>query len=305
MHVRSKSWETRISACHAIEEIAKNTPLWNPPTIQDARDDFLTSLDDEGLLTFEKFDINTVLKHGVFLVGSEGQEFDADFGALDPKERMILLKKQVKQKLGLGTEFMDMDFFNESDIIEIKDVKVERNQKKAQVLLNELSGLKEDSMMEGLSARERNKMKRKLKLEKSKKESISHIPQLTASSTKKRKMISEEEIILSDEDVKIEPQPALSEKPVEKKGETKSEFEVYATSEEWPFEALCETLSLELFSPKWEIRHGAALALSKVLLLQGSGAGKIVNASKQTQERLHIQWQNDLAIRYIEYFCIV
>ena len=73
--------------------------------------------------------------------------------------------------------------------------------------------------------------------------------------------------------------------------------QVSATSEEWPFEALCEILSLELFSPQWETRHGAALALSKIILLHGNGAGMVHNVSKETQNRLHVQWQNDLAIR--------
>ncbi|KAJ3219779.1 btaf1 RNA polymerase II, B-TFIID transcription factor-associated, 170kDa [Dinochytrium kinnereticum] len=79
----------------------------------------MTLMEDENDsdLTFDSFDISTVLKCGVPLLASAGKEFDEiDFGSMDPRERIALQKKQLKQRLGLGTEFMDLDFFSEADL---------------------------------------------------------------------------------------------------------------------------------------------------------------------------------------------
>lgn len=46
------------------------------------------------------------------------------------------------------------------------------------------------------------------------------------------------------------------------------------TTIEWPLEWLCERLWLELFSARWEYRHGSATALREVLKVCGKGAGK-------------------------------
>lgn len=62
------------------------------------------------MLSFASFDMGSVVKNGAPLLASPGKEFeDEDDGlsGLDPKERIARQKKQLKQKLGLGTEFMD------------------------------------------------------------------------------------------------------------------------------------------------------------------------------------------------------
>ena len=50
--------------------------------------------------------------------------------------------------------------------------------------------------------------------------------------------------------------------------------------EEWPFEAFCELLEGELFSPVWERRHGAATGLREVIRLHGHGASRSSDAPK-------------------------
>lgn len=69
-----------------------------------------TEEEDDGLYAFDRFDIENVVKRGSPLLASAGKEFDMDVGDMDPKERIALQKKQLKQKLGLGTEFMDGGF---------------------------------------------------------------------------------------------------------------------------------------------------------------------------------------------------
>lgn len=40
---------------------------------------------------------------------------------------------------------------------------------------------------------------------------------------------------------------------------------------DWPLESFAEGLRQDLFSQKWEIRHGAATALRELIRLQGKG----------------------------------
>ena len=43
----------------------------------------------------------------------------------------------------------------------------------------------------------------------------------------------------------------------------------------WPFAALCEQLCVDILSPVWEVRHGAAVALREILRSQAASAGVI------------------------------
>lgn len=58
-----------------------------------------------GKLSLEGFDLNKVLDNGAPLLASIGQEFEINWGEMDPKERLLLQKKQLKQRLGMGSEF--------------------------------------------------------------------------------------------------------------------------------------------------------------------------------------------------------
>ena len=41
----------------------------------------------------------------------------------------------------------------------------------------------------------------------------------------------------------------------------------------WPFQGLCDKLCLDILDPRWEVRHGAAVALREVLHRQANFAG--------------------------------
>lgn len=43
---------------------------------------------------------------------------------------------------------------------------------------------------------------------------------------------------------------------------------------DWPLESFAENLCQDLFSQKWEIRHGAATALRELVKLHGKGGKK-------------------------------
>ena len=113
---------------------------------------------------------------------------------------------------------------------------------------------------------------------------------LTSSSAlKKRKSVAGTELTTENSDEKV---------VVEHKTDSAA-VALFETIEEWPFEGLCEQLCLDLFSPYWEVRHGASLALKELLKSQGSGAGKILDVSVQENQNRNAKWVGDLAIRLL------
>ena len=92
---------------------------------------------------------------------------------MDPKERINFQKKQLKQRLGLGADFMDLEFFSENDLHSRSQSSLALNieKKEASKILEEATMTKIKAQMpdsninmEGLSARERNKLKRQAKM---------------------------------------------------------------------------------------------------------------------------------------------
>ncbi|KAL8724456.1 MAG: hypothetical protein Q9166_007941 [cf. Caloplaca sp. 2 TL-2023] len=66
---------------------------------------------------------------------------------------------------------------------------------------------------------------------------------------------------------------------------------------EWPFERLCEFLTVDLFDHNWEVRHGAAMGLREVVRLHGAGAGRERGRSKAKNDMANERWLNDFACR--------
>ena len=69
------------------------------------------------------------------------------------------------------------------------------------------------------------------------------------------------------------------------------------TEVEWPFERLCELLSVDLFDSNWEIRHGAAMGLREVIRVHGAGAGREYGKSRPMNDARNNYWLDDLACR--------
>ena len=67
---------------------------------------------------------------------------------------------------------------------------------------------------------------------------------------------------------------------------------------EWPFERLCDVLSVDLLDHNWEIRHGAAMGLREVIRVHGAGAGRLHGESLAVNNDLNGKWLNNLACKY-------
>ncbi|KAF9987784.1 TATA-binding protein-associated factor mot1 [Modicella reniformis] len=289
-------------------------------------------------LAFSNFDISQVIQNGKLLLGSAGKEYDLDLSDLDPAERLALQRKNLVANLGLASRFMDgmnaktlyafgflVDLMDESDISGPKPpVKSLKQEQPPTPSASASSGGSKASLPspgahndaeDGLSARERNKLKRRAKtdLKFKGKDKIRVIdlagrrkgpdtpgtpatPGVAATPGVGATQEGQE-----DGYFEFTPQSDSNKVVVEAKLPVQSVLE---TSTEWPFEGICDLLCLDLFDPCWEVRHGAGIGLRDILKIQGSGAGRIVGSSKAENDVRHNEWLEDLAIRLLCVFSL-
>ena len=101
----------------------------------------------------------------------------------------------------------------------------------------------------------------------------------------KRTNVDEDTKIVSDFKGSILPEKSIIQTDAEEQGL------------EWPFERLCEVLTVDLFDHHWEIRHGAAMGLREVIRVHGAGAGREHGKSKDINDSANSKWLDDLACR--------
>ncbi|CAJ0752198.1 15832_t:CDS:10 [Entrophospora sp. SA101] len=300
VHLSSKEWDTRLAAGQAIEAIAKNVPHWNPIESENDDNNNKSQPLNDNKYSFDNFDISNVIQNGKTLLGSAGKEYDLDLSDLDPAQRLAFQHKNLKERLGLGGEFMDVDIFDDIDIsgeinnpsssssktkqstsqkIEL-NIHLQQQQQQAQpiTLPDEMSGLK-------VVGRKNNNF--------------------SSSSPSKNKpsAIKVEDSIKSDSQFDFTPQPCSGKIVVESKKDP-SMYNYDDQLNEWPFEKVCESLSLALFDPCWEVRHGAGIGLREILKVHGNGAGRIAGLTQQENEIRHNKWLDDVAIRLLCVFAL-
>jgi TATA-binding protein-associated factor len=120
-------------------------------------------------LSLDALDLRHIVTTGDALVSSAGREFDMAQQALahlDPKERLRAQKQDIKKRIGLGGEFVDdLQLIGEEDISSgtatgsLNNLKIAKGNVASQI------GLTSMPDMSNMSARERAKMKRKLKID--------------------------------------------------------------------------------------------------------------------------------------------
>ncbi|KAF7836433.1 TATA-binding protein-associated factor BTAF1 [Senna tora] len=139
-YLRSKSWDTRVAAAHAIGAISENVKhtclaeLIASIELKMAEAGLSGSADDlcawpylqSKIIgsSFRSFDINKVLEFGA-LVASGGQEYDiGSDNVKNPKERLARQKQNLRRRLGLDVceQFMDI-----SDVIRDEDLMVQKS----------------------------------------------------------------------------------------------------------------------------------------------------------------------------------
>ncbi|XP_054159429.1 TATA-binding protein-associated factor 172-like [Oppia nitens] len=297
-YLRSNSWETRIAASQAVEAIVANVPVWMPAgsrltsssgseidcQMTDASSSSqstttTTTTGSTGRMSFEKYDINTVIKCGHNLLASEGKEFD-DIGdnnsattansAVDLKEKIALQRQALNHKLGLDVANhlgLQLDFITNSDLTDDRKPNSEvnslqQNTNKLDEILTKATG---------------SSLKRKLKKRRQSTEQKSSIDESNGG-LKKIKTETEDSDSINSND--------------------SNTFDITQTNE-WPLESFADELLSDLFSASWEVRHGAATALREIIKLQGKCGGRTNSTPSHLMDQMNQLWLEDISLRLI------
>lgn len=294
VYIHSTNWETRISASQAVQAILENVPQWNPKsaTLKKKVDDNKKAANElDTRFSFEKFNLEMILEKGARLMGSEGNEFDftEENESIDNRDILIKQRAMLNEKLGFSVAknlgFNLDEMVTLEDMIPNKPLKTETNTKKlfnAQDIINDQASSSSQSALV-MSSREMNRAKRKARQNQA----------MTSNSSLARNN-------------------PVKDEPAKKKIKTESNGKEFTSNEpvpdatgawvdavEWPLESFCSKLFMDLFNPRWEIRHGSATALRELLKTHIGGGGRSVFMTAEEQEEAHNHWLEDAVLRLL------
>lgn len=269
-HLRHKDWDARVAAGHCLGRIADHVAHHTPfslsqaagmvPEPSSARQIAIQS-DPEGgtgpLLSFDTFSIATVVEQGTPLLASAGEEYDAPRPGSSRTDTLSEQRNSLKKRLGLGgaaEQFINTaDFLADEDFL-MPDMDQEGGAKvKEESETDQKKGATELlADMTGMSARERAAAVLKAKAAKRR----GPVGNETSGPAPKR---AKNDASIEEED------PGTSPEALEAQWQA-------VLSGNWPFQQLCDQLCVDLLSPLWEVRHGAALALREILSSQANSA---------------------------------
>ncbi|KAL8195695.1 hypothetical protein R6Q57_025448 [Mikania cordata] len=294
-YLRSKNWDTRVAAAHAIGAIAgcfkhsSITELFNLVETKMKEACINCSVEDvvfwptshpkiSASTSFQSFELTKVLEFGA-LLASGGQEFElaSDFGN-NPKERLAKQKQNLKRRLGMDVceQFMDVnDMIRDEDLM-IHKTNTTGSSVPPQFYLPRTGRNVQQFVVDMVpgyrprrpSARERNLLKRKAKINsKDQTKAWSKDGEPDASNT--QELISPKGISSDLSTANLDVIPDEDTPEHEKDGT-------------WPFHNIVEQLILDIFDPVWEVRHGSVMALREILTHQGGCAGVLMSDSSDS-----------------------
>ncbi|KAK9077800.1 hypothetical protein SSX86_006138 [Deinandra increscens subsp. villosa] len=289
-YLRSKNWDTRVAAAHAIGAIAgcfRHSSLSELFSLVETKmKEACINCPVEDVVfwpkshpkisastSFQSFELTKVLEFGA-LLASGGQEFElaSDFGN-NPKERLAKQKQNLKRRLGMDVceQFMDVnDMIRDEDLMMHKtnstggsvppQFYLQRTGRNVQqFVVDMVPGYRPRRP----SARERNLLKRKAK--------INSKDQTKGWSKDGEPDVSNTQELVSPKGISSDLATANSDAIPD---EDTPEHEKDGT---WPFHNIVEQLILDIFDPVWEVRHGSVMALREILTHQGGCAGVLMS----------------------------
>lgn len=289
-YLRSKNWDTRVAAAHAIGAIAANVKHTSLVELCSCVEMKMSQAGIPGVaadvvacprcepkllagISSRSFDLNKVLEFGA-LLASGGQEYDiASDSMKNPKERLARQKQSLRRRLGLDLceQFMDVNDMIRDEDLTVHSVNSHSNGVPQQFYTQHslhnvhhlVSNMIPNYKSRRPSARELNLLKRKAKVS-SKDQTRSKDGDIEV--TYSPDLASPKGISLdSSSSNKLCSDPILDEDSFEHDGEGS-----------WPFHNFVEQLIIDMFDPVWEIRHGSGMALREVLTHQGACAGVVM-----------------------------
>ncbi|XP_011210299.2 TATA-binding protein-associated factor 172 [Bactrocera dorsalis] len=288
----------------------------------------------ERLLSFAEFDLEQILHKGARLIGSEGIEFDlnesdvtksTNEGAANANatasERLSRQRALLNEKLGLtqasklGVNLMDM--ITDEDVMPSNNGS-SYNANEEKVPVEDILNIKPNSHLipsngQQLSCREMNRAKRKAR------QNI-NITTSGGCSGASVNSLSRSNSSTSSGLGTCKNSSSVSDEPEHKKMKADSlqRQEVFYTLNDpvpdatgmwvdavsWPLENFCARLYVDLFNPRWEVRHGAATALRELINNHCNGAGKAIGMSREEIQQHHNLWMEDAALRLLCVLCL-
>eukprot|EP00899_Mesostigma_viride_P012526 jgi/Mesvir1/21274/Mv21673-RA.3 len=284
-------------------------------------------------LSLENFDLRCILEHGAPLLASGGEEYNA-VPLKNTPEALALARKKLWKRLGLGT-LEGGDFMDTSDVIRDEDligvvvtdggatseargdastdavggaggpsggIGAKGSGSGPPVKASELFANLTDTSQ--LSARERNRLKRKAKALTKDGEgdregwpmgrgSAQRPTPASASAKGSSVPCASAEGAQASKKSRAGGEGAGGAQPGDPAGASEPvaspdgavEEESAANDGEWPFLELCDSLWDDLFNSEWQVRHGAGMALREVLRSHGACAAVKAPTASQADVR--------------------
>ncbi|KAH7927090.1 hypothetical protein BV22DRAFT_1193901 [Leucogyrophana mollusca] len=354
-YLHSKSYETRAAASNALSQIFSLVPVWKPQNV-----DVKPSLDaDVSPPDFPIFSVQELVQKGNLLLASSGKEFSKPTGILANSAEVKRARKEAMGRLGL--DFLDsvgagddMDLDKELALEGEVDVEAEIVPKQDETVrplspmdvdfaikkersppvrpksatpatpspVTPLTPAPEGDDLNGLSARERNRLKRKRKPGNTAFVAAPPPPANAGSKynaaptgSNKARLISAEAQDKpksrldspnpsttgpAPEKVVIDPSKGGAISP--KASQQSNALEVIPGA--WVWDGMVTLLEVDLFSATWETRHGAAMALRELLKLQGASGGMKDGTPMEENSLQHERWCNGLAAKLLCVFVL-
>ncbi|TCD70588.1 TATA-binding protein-associated factor mot1 [Steccherinum ochraceum] len=358
-YLHSKSHDTRSAASVALSQIFTLVPVWHP--YPECEGKIPAEAPTRSAPDFPTFSVRELMEKGTLLLASSGKEFTKPTGILGSSSEVKKARKEAMGRLGLDfLESVgaadDMDIEKELAADEEGDAEMENGSngihatngiaREASMPISPTEPVKleaRDSPMpppsksssptpgpsngtsddlSALSARERNRLKRKRKAGNSAFVAAPPPPQgmntkytpMPVGQGNKARLVGQEEPVRSIKraDTPKSPSEVTSDKVVvdpSKGGAVVPKAEKQSKALEvqpgcWVWDGLAKILEVDLFSLAWEVRHGAAMALRELLKLQGKCGGMRTSLSWEDNEIAHEKWCNDFAVKFLYIFVL-
>lgn len=222
------------------------------------------------------------------------------------RERLIKQRALLNEKLGLSKVNNSLGL-NFDELVTLDDMKVEQNISKRLMPVQDILNLNNfntnNSSSHSLSCREKNRAKRKARQLNVQQPQTPTTPTPTSSITPpgllRRSNSSTPEDYNDKKRIKLELNRCESVYNLNTETAIPDGTGNWIDAYDWPLEIFCSKLYIDLFSAKWEIRHGAATALRELLKSHSDGAGKSIAMTKDEMELNHQLWIEDAVLRLL------
>uniref|UniRef100_A0A182N4Z9 TATA-binding protein-associated factor 172 n=1 Tax=Anopheles dirus TaxID=7168 RepID=A0A182N4Z9_9DIPT len=287
-------------------------------------------------LSFDCFDLNAVLFKGARLMGSEGSEFDPldENEVVDLREKLARQRALLNEKLGLSSG-LNLEELVTLDDVRNNGGSGAGSQTSATgerlVPVQEILRLSRTESVEGLSCREKNRARRKARQQQQAfpnpitpaavvgSGSGSSVPISPIAGNNGSNGVECDALGVGGgagepdrKRIKIEKCDGIAPASGGATGPTSGSASVAGSGEavpdltgawvdatDWPLDSFCSRLFLDLFSPRWETRHGSATALRELLKTHADGGGRSVHQTRVEADRQHQLWLEDATLRLL------